>query len=119
MLRTQLSSANSLTCSEEQPVDPAPPTWGARGALAAIRAYKYVLSPWLAGTCRFVPTCSEYTAEAIARHGLARGVWLGVRRLSRCHPLGAHGFDPVPTRRGGGTPQGPERHPEPARSQRP
>ena len=70
-----------------------------RGSLALIRAYKYLVSPWLTGACRFVPTCADYTAEAIARHGFFRGSWLGARRLSRCHPLGGHGHDPVPPAR--------------------
>ena len=69
----------------------------ARAALALIRAYKYLLSPWFTGACRFVPTCADYTAEAIARHGFVRGGWLGARRLARCHPLGGHGHDPVPS----------------------
>lgn len=64
--------------------------------LALIRAYKYVISPWLTGGCRFVPTCADYTAEAIARHGLMRGGWLGARRLARCQPFGGSGHDPVP-----------------------
>jgi uncharacterized protein len=69
----------------------------ARGALALIRTYKLVLSPWLAGSCRFTPGCADYTSEAIARYGLIRGTWLGARRLGRCHPFGGHGFDPVPS----------------------
>jgi len=68
----------------------------ARAALAAIRAYKVLLSPLFTGSCRFVPSCADYTAEAIARFGAARGIWLGARRLGRCHPFGGHGFDPVP-----------------------
>jgi hypothetical protein len=56
-----------------------------------------LLSPWFAGSCRFVPSCADYTSEAIARYGAARGVWLGARRLGRCHPLGGHGLDPVPS----------------------
>jgi putative membrane protein insertion efficiency factor len=73
------------------------PGVAARAALALIRAYKLVLSPWFTGACRFMPTCADYTAEAIARHGLVRGSWLGARRLGRCHPFGSHGHDPVPT----------------------
>jgi putative membrane protein insertion efficiency factor len=61
-----------------------------------IRAYKYLLSPLFAGSCRFVPGCADYTAEAIARHGLLRGGLLGARRVCRCRPLGGHGYDPVP-----------------------
>jgi putative membrane protein insertion efficiency factor len=65
------------------------------GAIGGIRAYQQVVSPWLRPACRFQPTCSEYAAEAIAAHGVARGGWLGLRRLCRCHPLGGSGFDPV------------------------
>jgi putative membrane protein insertion efficiency factor len=75
------------------------PSFAARLGLALIRAYKVLISPWFAGSCRFVPGCADYTAEAIARHGLVRGVWLGTCRLGRCHPLGGHGYDPVPPRR--------------------
>ena len=64
--------------------------------LAAIRGYQLVLSPLFAGSCRYVPSCSQYTAEAIRRHGALRGSWLGLRRLGRCHPFGSSGFDPVP-----------------------
>jgi putative membrane protein insertion efficiency factor len=78
---------------------PGPASPAARGALALIRAYKYLISPWFTGSCRFVPSCADYTAEAIASHGFARGSWLGMRRLGRCHPFGGHGYDPVPTGR--------------------
>ena len=73
------------------------PSLAARAALALIRAYKLVVSPWFTGACRFMPTCADYTAEAIVRHGFVRGSWLGARRLGRCHPFGPHGHDPVPT----------------------
>lgn len=76
--------------------DPAP-SIGVRAALLLIRAYKVALSPLFAGSCRYVPGCADYTAEAIARHGVMRGGWLGARRLARCHPFGGHGHDPVPT----------------------
>jgi len=67
-----------------------------RGLLALLRAYKLLISPMFAGSCRFVPSCSDYAAEAIARFGAVRGCLLACRRLLRCHPLGSHGLDPVP-----------------------
>jgi putative membrane protein insertion efficiency factor len=64
--------------------------------LALLRAYKVLFSPLFTGSCRFQPSCADYMAEAVRRHGAARGVWLGTRRLARCHPFGGHGLDPVP-----------------------
>jgi uncharacterized protein len=61
-----------------------------------IRAYQLLLSPLLLPSCRYLPSCSEYAAEAIATHGAARGLWLALRRLLRCHPWGGSGYDPVP-----------------------
>lgn len=79
---------------------PAPPSGGlaVRVALVALRAYKLALSPLFAGACRFHPSCSTYMADAIREHGAARGLVLGLRRLARCHPFGASGYDPVPPR---------------------
>ncbi len=68
----------------------------ARAALGAARFYKRAVSPLLPHLCRFHPTCSEYFMEAVERHGLARGGWLGVKRLLRCQPLCRGGSDPVP-----------------------
>ena len=64
--------------------------------LFALRIYKRWISPALPSACRFYPTCSEYVMEAVERHGAARGIWLGTRRLLRCHPFHAGGCDPVP-----------------------
>ena len=68
-----------------------------RGALLALKFYKANLSILFAGSCRFEPTCSRYAYEAIERFGVARGIWLGTKRLLRCHPLSRKfGYDPVP-----------------------
>lgn len=64
--------------------------------VALIRLYQRVISPFLPPACRFSPSCSEYAAQAVARYGVARGCWLAVRRLLRCHPLDPGGYDPVP-----------------------
>jgi putative membrane protein insertion efficiency factor len=69
----------------------------ARVAVAGVvRIYQLLVSPWLPPSCRFSPTCSEYTRQALLKHGILRGTWLALRRLSRCHPLGSGGYDPVP-----------------------
>ena len=67
--------------------------------LFLIRAYQVTLSPFLGQHCRFTPSCSQYAAEAIRVHGPARGAWLALKRIGRCHPFCAGGFDPVPPRR--------------------
>jgi uncharacterized protein len=67
--------------------------------VAAIRWYQRWISSYLPPSCRFSPSCSEYAAGAVERHGLVRGGWLAVRRLLRCHPFHPGGFDPVPERR--------------------
>ena len=72
------------------------PSVAARVLLVAVQGYQILLSPLFAGCCRYVPSCSQFMAEAVRRHGAVRGGWLGVRRLARCHPLGSRGFDPVP-----------------------
>jgi len=73
----------------------APTLYLRRMVIGALRLWKVLISPILPPACRFVPTCSEYAAQAIAAHGVLRGGWLAVRRLSRCHPLTSGGFDPV------------------------
>lgn len=64
--------------------------------LVFIRFYKYAISPMLGSRCRFFPSCSEYAAEAIEKHGASKGILLGLKRISRCHPWNSGGFDPVP-----------------------
>lgn len=61
-----------------------------------VRLYQVTLGPFMSGQCRFHPTCSNYAIEALRTHGAARGTWLTVRRLSRCHPFHSGGYDPVP-----------------------
>ena len=67
-----------------------------RIALGLIRGYQLTWSAWAPSSCRFVPTCSQYTYEAIGKFGLIKGVELGVKRLCRCHPFHPGGYDPVP-----------------------
>jgi len=62
-----------------------------------LRRYKRLISPWLPSACRFYPTCSVYMLEAVEAHGAAKGLWLGLKRLGRCHPFHAGGSDPVPS----------------------
>lgn len=91
MPNTANYSAEDIKASEAGPV-----TLGVRVALATLRAYRLVLSPWFAGCCRFEPSCSQFMAQAVVRYGVFEGVRLGICRLARCHPLGGHGYDPVP-----------------------
>jgi uncharacterized protein len=64
--------------------------------LFLIRAYQKLISPFLPASCRFFPSCSVYTYQAIEKYGVLRGGWLGLRRIGRCHPWNPGGFDPVP-----------------------
>jgi hypothetical protein len=73
-----------------------PPNLPALVAIGAVRVYQWTLSPLVGPACRFEPSCSRYAVEAIARHGVLRGSWLAARRISRCHPFGGMGHDPVP-----------------------
>ena len=72
------------------------PYFSVRVALAAIRGYQIIIRPLLTGSCRYLPTCSEYAAQAVVSHGALKGGWLGLKRVLRCHPFGGAGFDPVP-----------------------
>jgi putative membrane protein insertion efficiency factor len=64
--------------------------------IALVRAYRFLLSPWVGDACRFQPTCPQYALDALAEHGALKGTWLTVRRLGRCHPFHPGGHDPVP-----------------------
>lgn len=64
--------------------------------IGLVRFYQYAISPFLGRRCRFFPTCSEYTVEAVQKHGAMKGGWLGAKRLCRCHPWHPGGYDPVP-----------------------
>lgn len=61
-----------------------------------IKIYQLLISPLFPSSCRYIPTCSHYTLEALKKYGLLKGGWLGVKRISRCHPWGGSGYDPVP-----------------------
>lgn len=65
-------------------------------AMLLIRFYQVAISPILPNSCRFTPTCSQYTLEAIKKYGFFKGIWLGLKRISRCRPGGGNGYDPVP-----------------------
>ncbi|MDX2188949.1 MAG: membrane protein insertion efficiency factor YidD [Bacteroidota bacterium] len=65
-------------------------------AIIIIRFYKYAISPFLPMACRYTPTCSSYTEEAIKKYGVLKGSWLAIKRISSCHPWGGSGYDPVP-----------------------
>ena len=64
--------------------------------IALIKIYQWIISPILGPKCRFTPTCSQYGIDALKKHGVIKGMWLTVKRISRCHPWGGSGYDPVP-----------------------
>lgn len=64
-----------------------------------VRIYRFVLSPLVGKSCRYAPTCSEYTLEALEKHGAIKGSWLAAKRIGSCHPWGGSGYDPVPERK--------------------
>jgi len=64
-----------------------------------IKFYQFFISPWLGKNCRYEPTCSHYTLEALKVHGFFKGSWLAIKRISSCHPWGGEGYDPVPPKK--------------------
>ena len=87
-----------MSASEMDSADKAVPTLAARLLIVPVTGYRRLISPLLPPVCRFYPSCSEYALEALRTHGAVRGLWLAVRRLARCHPFNAGGYDPVPPR---------------------
>lgn len=78
-----------------------------------VRAYRVLLSPWVGHSCRYQPTCSAYTLEALEKHGAFKGSYLATKRILSCHPLGGSGYDPVPEPKHGaehGAEHGPKTH---------
>ena len=67
-----------------------------RAMILAISLYQRTVSPYLPSTCRYFPTCSHYSQEAVERYGVLKGGWLGLKRLGRCRPMGGAGYDPLP-----------------------
>ena len=68
--------------------------------IGLLKAYRFAISPLYGQVCRYHPTCSAYALEAVTKHGSIKGSWLAVRRIARCHPWAAGGYDPVPERKG-------------------
>src|ERR1700758_1994779 len=87
-------TANDPACTA-----PAKGTVPARLLMLPIAGYRRFISPLLGPRCRFAPSCSAYALAALAEHGAARGLWLAVKRIARCHPFHPGGYDPVPTRK--------------------
>ena len=64
-----------------------------------IKIYQFIFSPLIGNNCRYLPTCSEYAIESLKFHGLLRGLFFTIKRISKCHPFGGHGLDPIPKRK--------------------
>jgi putative membrane protein insertion efficiency factor len=71
-------------------------SFGRKAAIFPVLVYQYLISPLLPRSCRYSPSCSQYMKEAIMKHGVFKGGWLGLKRIARCHPWGGQGYDPVP-----------------------
>jgi len=87
-----------MSATDMNSIDVPVATVAARVLVVPIRWYQRFISPMLGPRCRFAPSCSQYAVDALRTHGAARGLWLTVRRLARCHPFNPGGYDPVPAR---------------------
>ncbi|HAS35254.1 MAG TPA: membrane protein insertion efficiency factor YidD [Flavobacteriales bacterium] len=67
--------------------------------IALVRIYQFGISPFLGANCRYHPTCSQYSVEALREHGVLKGLWLSIKRILSCHPWGGSGYDPVPPKK--------------------
>lgn len=90
-MATDKGSLDEIGLGMQQPAN-----IGQRITIIAIRVYQMTISRALPPSCRFYPSCSEYTLQAVAKYGVLKGGWLGVKRISRCHPFHPGGYDPVP-----------------------
>ncbi|HYG41163.1 MAG TPA: membrane protein insertion efficiency factor YidD [Cytophagales bacterium] len=72
---------------------------GVKAGIFLVRIYQVGISPYFPASCRYTPSCSQYTIDAMKEYGFFKGTWLGVKRISRCHPWGGKGYDPVPKRK--------------------
>jgi hypothetical protein len=97
-LKLNINHCLTATGAKVRASAPAGAGAGATVVLALLRGYKILISPLFTGSCRFQPSCADYMRDAVASHGALRGMWLGMRRLVRCHPFGGYGIDPVPPR---------------------
>ena len=66
--------------------------------ILCVKIYQFFISPIIGQNCRYLPTCSEYTVECLRKFGIIKGILLSIKRISKCHPLGSHGYDPVPNK---------------------
>lgn len=93
---TETAEAGADASDDETALEPRADSLGARVGLRLVRFYQQALSPLFPPSCRYQPSCSEYTRIAIQRYGLVRGSWMGLKRVLRCHPFHPGGHDPVP-----------------------
>jgi putative membrane protein insertion efficiency factor len=93
------AEGSGVHVSGDRARDPKTVSWTQTAVIGALGFYKLAVSPWLPSACRFHPTCSEYMREAVARFGVVPGVWLGLKRLVKCHPFHSGGVDHIPHER--------------------